>query len=161
MVIATRPVYSAACGAFLALSLFFKLPHLSAKAGLQLDSNLTSIASLLERHGYRADLVAPPDDMAWVVGHLRDCTVRVSEVSPQGWHQSLITQIAEDNRLYYTFDGASYPGQPILRTRFYHYWGKLKRSFGLDVQKKPVLAVIATPTCEALPLAELSALPNQ
>ncbi|MBZ6075876.1 hypothetical protein [Microvirga puerhi] len=159
--IITRPALSAAFGLLLALSLSLKIPHLTGKLGAEPNVDLNQIASVLDRHGYTANQFAPPDDMAWVVGTSGSCAIRVSEVSPQGWHQSLVAKIAADDQLFYTFAGQVYREQPIFKTRVHYYWSKLGRNLGFDMPKHPVLAVIVMPSCDDAPLMELAGIANR
>ncbi|MEZ0171227.1 hypothetical protein [Microvirga sp. TS319] len=123
------------------------------------------IATVLKRHDFEAEVSqeqvrqeASRSELAWVYGAAGACQVRIAEVSPEGWHRSLVSQLAAGNQLFYTFGGETYSEQPIMRTRTYAYWRKLRRYFGLSTPHRPVLALIAAAGCQNVPLRELAGL---
>jgi hypothetical protein len=122
------------------------------------------IATVLERHDFQVKvsqeqiMQEAPDEPAWVYGAAGACQVRIAEVAPQGWHRFLVSGLAAGNQLFYTFDGETYSEQPIIRTRTYAYWRKLNRYLGLSTPNRPVLALIAAPACQNMPLRELALL---
>lgn len=127
-------------------------------AGPALRLNLDEIAAALNRHGFevteREDFGSPP----WVSAVAGRCGVMVAEVDPQGWHRSLVGQIATGQRLLYTFKGQTYPEQPVMRTRIHYFWTLLKRKLGLPAAPRPVLAIVASFEYRDTPLQDLAKL---
>lgn len=140
----------------LAGSLFLKFPGVTTIALGTPSTITTDVARVLEDHAFSVTQKTPDLDLQWVSGQSRACKVMVAPVAPQGWHQSLVSQLADGNQLYYLFQGGMYAEQPIVRTRAYYYWVKLNRYLGLNQSDRIVLAVIAASGCEALPLPELA-----
>jgi hypothetical protein len=114
------------------------------------------VANFLERQGFLVAHETPDQDLPWVVGAMGDCTVRVTEVAPQGWQQGLLGALARNRQLAYLFGGAIYSHQPTMRTLAEYYWAKLNRYIGRSMPSRTVLAVISTSSCEKLPLRELA-----
>jgi hypothetical protein len=149
----------------LVVSLSLKLPGLITVAVGEASVIPRDIATVLERHAFQVKVSqeqvtqeAPGIELAWVSGAAGACQVRIAEVAPQGWHRSLFSQLAAGNQLFYTFGGETYSEQPIIRTRTYAYWRKLNRYLGLSTPNRPVLALIAAPACQNVPLRELALL---
>lgn len=159
-----RPALSMIFGLILVVSLSLKLPGLITAAVGEASMIPRRIATVLERNDYHVELSRQkviqeaPDELAWVYGAAGACQVRIAEVSPQGWHRSLISQLAVGNQLFYTFGGETYSDQPIMRTRTYAYWRKLNRYLGLSTPNRPVLALIAAPACQNVPLRAIAGL---
>jgi hypothetical protein len=155
-----QPGLGIGLGLALAASLFFKvsgLAHPTPTASVDTAPVFpTEVTTLLEQQGFHVSLLTPKDDLPWVVGTAGDCQVRVTEVAPQGWQQGLLTALAQDQNLVYLFGGASYPEQPMMRTRADFYWTRLNRYLGRNTPLHPVLAVISTSACENRPLHELA-----
>jgi hypothetical protein len=122
------------------------------------------IAMVLQRHDFQVEVdqeqVQRQEaiELAWVYGAAGACQVGIVEVSPQGWHRSLISRLAAGKRLFYMFGGETYFEQPVMRTQTYAYWRKLNRYLGLRTPNRPVLALIAGPACQNVPLRELAVL---
>jgi hypothetical protein len=148
----------------LVVSLSLKLPGLITVAVGEASVIPRDIATVLERHAFQVEISQEqvtqeaPDEVASVYGAAGACQVRIAEVSPHGWHRSLVSQLAVGNQLFYTFGGETYSEQPIMRTRTYAYWRRLNRYLGLSTPNRPVLTIIATPACQNLPLRELAGL---
>lgn len=148
---------SAAFCIALALSVGLKIPGLvkisegpSGGAPLEIDDVLAARSFQVSRY-------VPDNDLTWISGINDDCRLMVAAVAPQGWHRALVAQMAQQKQVFYVFDGQVYSEQPIVRTRAYHYWRKLARYFGLTPRERPVLAVLSTPSCQDVPLAQLAA----
>jgi hypothetical protein len=159
-----RPALSIVLGLFLVVSLSLKLPGLITAAVGEASVIPRDIATVLERHEFQVKVSQEqvvqeaPDELAWVYGAAGACQVRIAEVALQGWHRSLVSQLATGNQLFYMFGGETYSEQPIMRTRTYAYWRKLNRYLGLSTPNRPVLALIAMPACQNVPLRELAVL---
>lgn len=156
---ATRPAFSFALALVLIVSLSLKALVLTGTAAAKPEVAWSDIATLLEHQGFQTHYQPAVDhDLTWVSGRAGTCSVQVTEVDPQGWHQSLVAQVAQDNRLLYIFAGEVFSAQPTMRSRIDYYINKLGRYVGMDIRHRPVLALIASPTCENLPLQDLAAL---
>ncbi|WP_112662157.1 hypothetical protein [Microvirga flavescens] len=153
-----RLVLSAILGIALVVSLSLKFPGIADIAVATAGTTPRDIATLLERHDFEVRQDAPDTDLRWVSGRAGTCSVLIAPVAPQGWHRSLIAKLAGDKRVFYVFEGQIYAEQPILRTRAHYYWSKFNRYLGLSPVTRPVIAVIATPGCENVPVDELAAL---
>lgn len=146
------------CGLMLAASLALKLTSDMDRAMAAASVRPGEAAALLERHGFQVSEGNPDSDLIWVSGIARGCRVLIASVSPRGWHRSVVTQVAAGNQLFYAFGGKLYPEQPIVWTRAHYYWSKLCHYLRLSVPRRPVLAVVASPICETVPLDDLAKL---
>lgn len=154
---ALRLVLSAVFGLVLMVSLLLKLPGNPDGAVAAPEPIPARITALLDRHGFQVSKAAPERSPAWVIGRAGDCQIQIAEVALQGWHRSLIAQVAAGKQLFYIFDGETYPEQPVLRTRAHRYWLKLLHDYlALSASYHPALAVVATPACERLVLSDLA-----
>lgn len=151
-------IVSIAFGVVLVASIGLKVPGLMKVSDGETHDVLPGVAKALEENGFQVSQYRPDNDLAWVVGANDGCSLRVTAVAPQGWHRALVAQMANGSRLYYFFDGAVYREQPILRTRAYHYWRKFARYLGIEPQERSVLAVLMSPSCESVPLAQVAEL---
>ncbi|MXQ13749.1 hypothetical protein [Microvirga makkahensis] len=152
------PALVGGVGLVLAVSLAFKLPGLMLLTSPMAPAPGFSgeAARLLEQHGFEVQQVSPGENLAGISGTAGACSVRINDVMPQGWQQSLVAGIAGDHHLVYLFNGKKYSEQPLLHTRADYYWSKLNRYAGRNVPTRPVMAVIFTPACDDLPLRELA-----
>jgi len=149
----------------LVLSLSLKLPGIINAAVGETSVIPRDIAMVLERHDFQVKVSqeqvrqeAPDEELAWVYGTAGACQVQIAEVAPQGWHRALVSRLAADNHLFYTFGGETYSEQPVMWTRTYAFWRKLNRYLGLSTPNRPVLALIAAPACQDVPVRELAML---
>ncbi|MBM1175470.1 hypothetical protein [Microvirga arabica] len=154
-----RPVFSIVFGLVLVISLSLKVVTLTRVVGPKPTVAWSELALLLEQQGFQTSYrPATHNDLTWVSGAAGACRVQVTEVDPQGWNQSLVAQVAKDNQLFYLFSGEIFSEQPTVRTRLIYYWNKLNRYVGINLRHYPVLAFVATPACQDLPLRELASL---
>jgi hypothetical protein len=111
------------------------------------------IALFLQRHGYSVARVAMDKDPSKVVvagSRGLSCQLQVIEAQARGYNQTSIRQMAgPTDDFFVIFQGAVYDAQPILQTRAYYYWDRLRREMGIAVPPRPVLAVIASAPCSA------------
>ncbi|NIX75683.1 hypothetical protein [Microvirga terricola] len=157
-----RFAFSGLFGLALIASLALKLPGNVDIAVAEPNVVPRDVASLLEQRGFQVRQNTSDYDLLWVEGNIgEECRVLIAPIAPQGWHQALVTGMAEGNQLFYFFEGQMYSEQPILRTRAHYYWRKLNRYLGLSAPDRPVLAAIATPNCESLPLNDLAMLTDR
>jgi hypothetical protein len=157
----SRFAFSGLFGLALIASLALKLPGSVDIAVAEPSAVPSEIESLLARRGFQVRRDHSDYDLLWVKGNIGECHVLIAPIAPQGWHQALVTGMAEGNQLFYFFEGQMYAEQPILRTRAHYYWRKLNRYLSLNVPDRPVLAAIATPTCASLPLSDLAVLTDR
>ncbi len=107
------------------------------------------LAAFLEREGFRAADNQQDGDLHLIaVKAVRgECRLLLAVVSPQGWHQALLTQIAAPgDNVSFVFDGSVYKAQPIWRTAAHDYLGRILKYAGLN--SPPVLGVISSPACD-------------
>jgi len=86
------------------------------------------------------------------------CRMFVAVEEPRGWHRDLIRSLATaTDRTFVVFGGRIYQNQPMLLTVSDFLWSRLMGQLGIGIHSRPVIAVIATPSCEAdrLPWNEL------
>jgi hypothetical protein len=78
------------------------------------------------------------------------CRLSAAIASPAGWDGAVIRRLAQEgDRTYFVFRGSVYTTRPVIRTSLHYYWWRASRSFGIDARLSPVLAVIASPACDA------------
>jgi hypothetical protein len=87
------------------------------------------------------------------------CRMLIAKSPAVGWDRDLIRRYAAaEDRIFVVFRGEVYAEQPTWLTVTDFLWARFRRELGMGAQAAPVLAVIATATCEAerLPWAELN-----
>jgi hypothetical protein len=154
-----RPALSGLAVLVLAGSLSLKL-LITAEDVLTSKSSLnpSETAAVLERDGYEVTGSNTDNDLISVRAVAGRCSIMVAEAAPLGWHRSIIAQLAAGHQLFYIFGGRIYPEQPLVLTSLHHYWNRLRRYVGLTGVNRPVLAVVASPACENVPLQQLAEL---
>ena len=86
------------------------------------------------------------------------CRMLVANSNPIAWDRDVIRRNATvADRVFVVFRGRTYKEPPTWLTVPYYLWSRLQRELGLRVQAAPLLAVIATASCDAerLPWSEL------
>jgi hypothetical protein len=86
------------------------------------------------------------------------CRLLVAKSPALGWDRDVIRRFATaDDRVFVVYRGKVYGEQPTFLTVSDNLWARFLRELGFGGQAAPVLAVIATTTCEAerLPWNEL------
>jgi hypothetical protein len=110
-------------------------------------------ASFLQRHGYSVAPVGAdsyPSKVLVAASKGFNCRLQIIEAQARGYDQNAIRQMARPTDDFFViFQGAVYDAQPILQTRVYYYWDRLRREMGVAVPPRPVLAVIASAPCSA------------
>ena len=87
------------------------------------------------------------------------CRMLVTEISHRGWESDTIKSRATvGEQVFIVFGGKIYAEQPTWLTASNFLWYKLLSELGLKVRPTPLLAVIATKSCDAerLPWYELA-----
>jgi hypothetical protein len=87
------------------------------------------------------------------------CLMLVTGISHRGWERDLMNKVATGReQVFIVFGGKIYAEQPTWLTAFDFLWYKVLSELGFKVFPTPVLAVIATRSCDAerLPWDELS-----
>ena len=78
------------------------------------------------------------------------CRMLVAKIAPDGSSRDVIGGLATANdRLFIVFRGRVYAHQPVLFTEFRYLWSRFLRELGLVRHIPPVLAVVATTSCDA------------
>jgi hypothetical protein len=78
------------------------------------------------------------------------CRILVIRSPALGWDRDLIRRYAgEGDQIFVVFRGRVYADQPTFRTVSDALWSRFLRELGLKVRPSPVLAILATMTCEA------------
>ena len=86
------------------------------------------------------------------------CRLLVANSTAMGWDRDLIRRNATDtDRVFVVFRGKVYPDQPTWLTVSDFLWARFRRELGFRAEAAPILAVIATTSCDAeqLPWDEL------
>jgi hypothetical protein len=87
------------------------------------------------------------------------CQILVTEISHRGWERDAMNSRATAmDQVFIVFGGKIYTEQPTWLTASDFLWYKLLGELGLKVRSTPVLAVVATKSCDAerLPWYELA-----
>ena len=78
------------------------------------------------------------------------CRMLIAKSPALGWDRDMLRRYATPaDRIFVVFRGQVYAEQPTWLTVPYALWSRLQRGLGLMVGEAPVLAVIATPNCDA------------
>jgi hypothetical protein len=141
-----RLLYSLAFALLLGLSLAIKFSGSVEAYSSGMHENDGEIATFLTAQGFA---IRQGESGASTTGTRGGCQVQVTDVSPQGWHRSVIAQSAAGQKLVYAFAGNIYPEQPVLRTTLDHYVWRLKRYFRMRPPPHAVRAIIISPGCPA------------
>jgi len=112
------------------------------------------IVLFLQRHGYSVTHVGINKDpsKAVVAGASRglSCRLQVIEAQARGYNQTSIREMAGPaDDFFVIYQGALYDAQPLLQTRAFYYWDRLRREMGVTALPRPVLAVVASAACSA------------
>jgi hypothetical protein len=87
------------------------------------------------------------------------CQILVTEISHRGWERDAMNSRATAmDQVFIVFGGKIYTEQPTWLTASDFLWYKLLGELGFEVRSTPVLAVVATKSCDAerLPWYELA-----
>ena len=87
------------------------------------------------------------------------CRILVVSSPSLGWDRDLVRRQANPaDHVFVVFRGRVYGEQPTFLTVSDFLWARFRRELGFNAQAAPVLAVIATDTCDAerLPWNELT-----
>jgi hypothetical protein len=77
-----------------------------------------------------------------------DCQVEVVQARTQGWDQHAIRHASgPDDNFFVVFQGTTYDRYPTWLIMSHRYWDRARRHVGFAEPARPVLAVIASPTC--------------
>jgi hypothetical protein len=86
------------------------------------------------------------------------CRILVANSSPIAWDSDRIRRNATSaDHVFVVFRGRTYEDQPTWLTVPYFLWSRAQRELGLRGHTAPLLAIIASPSCNAerLPWSEL------
>jgi hypothetical protein len=118
------------------------------------------VAEFLERQGFSVARTETVEDGQPMLRAAADaCRLLVAKSPVGGWDRDLIRRHATSaERVFVVFRGKVYVDQPTWLTVPDFLWARFRRELGTNAQPAPVLAIIATTTCEAerLPWHELA-----
>jgi len=145
----------------LPLTLSWKLFAYSIDAGEPGERSEDKVARFLVSHQFN---LAGIEKMTGELPVVRvsagpSCHLLVALSSPRGWHRDMLRSLADpSDRTFVVFRGSVYSEQPMLLTITYFLWSKFLGQLGLKISPTPVLAVIASPECDAerLPWRDLA-----
>ena len=144
----------------LALTLAIKVAFAPSVAGIETPAEqAASIAGFLERQGFAVGAPLPNVDPPMLQAKRADCSLRIAEVSPLGWHRDVLAQLAlpgEQGR--FAFRGQLFTSQPVWRTYLDRNWRRVLEYAGLHRPARPVLGILASPACvlQDLPWGQLA-----
>ena len=73
------------------------------------------VIAFLERQGFLVGPPLPDVGPSMVPAQRPGCSLRVSEISPFGWHRDVLAQLTRpDERLFFVFRGKSASTQPVM-----------------------------------------------
>jgi hypothetical protein len=155
-----RTILSTLFIALLVASISIKMLSHGAAALSSMYPGDDDIASLLQKNGFETRKADANTDPAWTYGVRKDCRLQIANVSPQGWHRSIIEWEAVGQTLVYSADGRLYGSQPIIKPMTIHYLHRLERYMGIDAPPVRVRAIIIAPECpsNAIASTELASL---
>jgi hypothetical protein len=118
-----------------------------------------NVARFLARHYFAVALSSQPTaGQVMIRAGAGACRILVANSNPVGWDLDAFRRNATDaDQVFVVFRGKTYKDQPTWLTVPVFLWSRLQRELGLQAQAAPLLAIIATPTCDAehLPWEEL------
>ena len=151
-----RAALSVAAGILLVASVALKVPISLQDVATTSSLSPKAIADVFDQRGYVITGSSGGGTPTWISARRDACDVTVIEVSPDGWHRSIMETGAGDRELHYAFSGQIYSEQPVMLTRLSHHWNRAKRYLGLRPIHRPVLAILALHSCTNLPFRELA-----
>jgi len=104
-------------------------------------------ATFLAQRGFAVSPPVPDTAPQWITGMRGDCRVRIADVWPQGWAQSIVRDEGAGQRVLYAFAGRLYDEQPVLMTSLVHYRQRLLRYLLVDSPAPAVRAILVSPAC--------------
>jgi hypothetical protein len=116
------------------------------------------VAEFLVRQHFIIALSEPGEGRPMLRASAGACRILVANSNPIAWERDVFRRNATAaDRVFVVFQGRTYKEQPIWLTVPVSLWSRFQRELGLRAEATPVLAIIATPTCDAerLPWGEL------
>jgi hypothetical protein len=121
---------------------------------------LQTVANFLVRQHFTVTLSDQPvGAKPTVLATAGACRMLIANSNPIAWDRDVIRRNATvADRVFVVFQGRTYKEQPTWLTVSYFLWSRLQRELGLRLQAAPLLAVIATASCDTdrLPWSEVS-----
>jgi hypothetical protein len=112
-------------------------------------AGLTPVAEVLERKGFMVDPPPPNVDPEMLAARKVDCSLRIAEVSPLGWHRDVLARlVGPHEQLRFAFRGELFANQPVWRTFIDYNWRRLLGYAGLRLPNRPVFGILASPGCD-------------
>jgi hypothetical protein len=88
------------------------------------------------------------DSMPVIQATSSSCRVLVTKVAPDGSNENLVRDLATaTDRVFIVFRGEVYAQQPVLLTVTNYLWSRSLRKLGLVRRITPVIAVVASTSC--------------
>ena len=108
------------------------------------------LVTFLDRQGFHAVIRSDGQpDFRFVSAVAGDCRLIVVFAAPQGWHRSVIRQMASaEDQVLFVFRAALYEDQPVWLTWTTHYWRSLNVYFGRRIPVHPVFGIVASSACD-------------
>jgi hypothetical protein len=154
-----RPLHLVAIAVVLVATLAIKVATGPSVAAIPEPDREAPIGAFLARHGFALQAERTETEPPMLVADSGACEIRVTEVSPFGWHRHVLAQLARPGETTaFVFKGNVYAGQPLWRTALDHNWRRLVSYSGLTLPRHPVLGLVASDSCdlEGLPWQELA-----
>lgn len=141
----------------LPLTLAWKISTLLSGAPTEPDIQ-RKVAEFLVRQHFNVAFAQAAEGSPTIRAAAGACRILIANSSPMAWERDALGRYATaDDRVFVVFAGRIYPQQPTWLTVPDYLWFRLRHELGFNVQRTPILTVIANTTCEAerLPWGEL------
>jgi hypothetical protein len=106
------------------------------------------IAAFLNRQGFRVESLDDHPDSPFVSAIAGDCRVLAMLAAPQGWHRSMLRQLATgQDQVLFVYGATVYQEQPVWLTWTDHYWGVINRYANRRLTTRPLVGIVASSMC--------------
>lgn len=157
-----RSVHLAQIGLVLAVTVAVKVAFGPSMAAAVNNADRDApVADFLTRQGFALEPSPVHTEPVMLIASRADCELRITEVSPFGWHRHVIAQLARPGeQSAFVYNGSIFRAQPIWRTAISHNLRRLVAYAGISMPRNPVLGLVASQKCQIdqLPWAELAKL---
>ncbi|MDW6021944.1 hypothetical protein SAZ10_09230 [Mesorhizobium sp. BAC0120] len=117
------------------------------------------VVTFLQHQGFAVGAPLPDIDPAMLPAMKAGCSLKVTQVSPTGWHRDVLASLARPGeQVAFVFDDKVFSTQPVWKTFFDENRRRLLTYAGLHPTERPLLGVIASPGCalKELPWGEIA-----
>ena len=138
--------------ALLSLSLGWKVVARATSDQRPPDRNIqVRVAEFLVRQHFNVSILDNAEEgKPSVAANSGSCRMLVIRSPALGWDRDLVRRYAEaGDQVFVVFQGRIYANQPTFRTVLDALQSRFLRELGVKVWPSPVLAVLATTSCEA------------